>query len=124
LAEDYADIYIPLAYSLRTAGFDVTVAENGQQAIDTAWAARERGEPFDVVLMDMQMPVVDGYRATGQLRQRGYDLPIIATTAHALQSDREQCLKVGCDDYIAKPLKLNRLIELIRKCRRRVTAVP
>jgi CheY-like chemotaxis protein len=117
LAEDYADISIPLSYSLRHAGFEVIVAENGEKAIDEAWSARTSGEPFDVILMDMQMPVVDGYTAVRELRQRGYDLPIIATTAHAMESDRKKCQEVGCDDYLAKPLQAHVLIDLIRRYR-------
>jgi CheY-like chemotaxis protein len=100
---------------LKNAGAKVTVAENGQQAFELALAMQESGDPFDVVLMDMQMPVVDGYAATKRLREWGYDRPIIAITAHALESDRQKCLAVGCDDYVAKPLDMTKLIELIRR---------
>jgi PAS domain S-box-containing protein len=121
LAEDYPDIQRPVTYMLKNAGARVTVAENGQQAFDLAVAMHRGNDPFDVVLMDMQMPVVDGYAATKQLREHGYDRPIIAITAHAMESDRQKCLAVGCDDYVAKPLDMTKLIKLIRgHCRRSV----
>jgi CheY-like chemotaxis protein len=96
----------------------VSVAADGRQAVEMARAAEASDEPFDLILMDMQMPVLDGYDATKQLRDHGYDRPIIAITAHAMESDRHKCLAVGCDDYVAKPLDMTKLIQLIRSfCR-------
>ena len=84
LAEDNRDTQRVMSLRLAAAGFEVTPAPNGQAAVDLALAAEAAGRPFDVILMDMQMPVLDGYEATRTLRGAGYRHPIIAVTAHAL----------------------------------------
>ncbi|HEX5054445.1 MAG TPA: ATP-binding protein [Planctomycetota bacterium] len=97
---------------LRKAGAEVVVVQDGATACAAVLAA-ERGEPFDLVLMDMQMPIMDGYAATRALRRDGYTRPIVALTARAQDSDREQCLAAGCTAYLSKPLSLAELVRTV-----------
>jgi CheY-like chemotaxis protein/HPt (histidine-containing phosphotransfer) domain-containing protein len=94
-------------------GHDVTVANNGKEAID----ALDRGR-FDVILMDVQMPELDGLEATRQIRAReqgsGCHVPIVAMTAHALKGDRERCLGSGMDEYVSKPIRERQLLAAMR----------
>ena len=100
---------------LRNAGAQVTAVENGRLAIGAALAAREAGEPFDAILMDMQMPVMDGYTATRQLRAQGYTAPIVALTAHTMSEDCQKCLNAGCDDYLSKPFEHRTLLQIVAR---------
>ncbi|MHB1033345.1 MAG: PAS domain-containing hybrid sensor histidine kinase/response regulator [Pirellulales bacterium] len=113
LAEDGLDNQRLISFILRKAGARVILAENGKIACDRIAAAAKSGESFDAVLMDMQMPVLDGYEATRRLRALGYRGPIIALTAHAMVGDREKCLEVGCDDYLSKPIDRERLLMVL-----------
>jgi two-component system, sensor histidine kinase and response regulator len=94
---------------------DATVAESGRHAVDLF---RDRGDAFDLILMDVQMPGMDGLETTGAIRQMekpGRRIPIVAVTARAMQGDRDRCLEAGMDDYLAKPLHPADLIALLRR---------
>jgi PAS domain S-box-containing protein len=106
---------------LVTAGVALRMADNGRQALD--WLERE---PFDLVLMDCQMPVMDGYAATRALRQqpKWCDLPVIAMTANAMVGDREKVLAAGMNDHIAKPIKVDELFATLARWIRRAPGRP
>ncbi len=112
LVEDGIDNQGLLSHHLRKAGAVVSVASNGKEGIEHVAASLRVGQPFDLILMDMQMPVMDGYTATRTLREQGVTLPIVALTAHAMSGDRERCIEAGCDAYQTKPVLRDRLIEL------------
>ena len=115
LAEDGPDNQRLISLLLRKAGARVDIAENGEVACQKALAAHQSGEPFDIILMDMQMPVMDGYEATKALREANYEGPIIALTAHAMKHDLQKCLDAGCDDYQAKPVDRRTLLRIVEK---------
>ena len=120
VAEDGPDNQRLISYVLGKVGAQVTLAENGDVAVRLAVAAAERRRsgdppaPFDVILMDMQMPVLDGYQATRALREKNIRTPIIALTANAMEGDRQKCLDAGCDDYASKPINRKALVASIQ----------
>jgi CheY-like chemotaxis protein len=91
-------------------GFDVTVAEDGQMGVDLAGQ-----QAPDIILMDMSLPVLDGWTATRALKagQATQSIPVIALTAHAMAGDRDKAIEAGCDDYDTKPIDFPRLLEKI-----------
>ena len=97
-----------IGLALRRAGATVTLAENGQAGVELALR-----EPFDLILMDIQMPVMDGYTATRLLREHGLKLPVIALTAHAMANDAAKCLEAGCSGYLSKPVNIDLLIDTV-----------
>lgn len=107
---------------LQNAGADVETADNGQIAVEKTLRLMQ-SRPisqglkagYDLILMDMQMPVLDGYSAAKQLRKSGYREPIVALTAHALSEDRQKCLSAGCDDVATKPIEKTQLINICHK---------
>jgi len=90
---------------------DVLVANNGLEAIEIC----QNNDAIDLILMDIKMPLMDGYEATKEIKKIRPNLPIIAQTAFALLGDKNKSLENGCDDYISKPVKKDVLINLIRK---------
>ena len=115
LVEDSPDNQLLIGHFLRGLGAEVQVADNGQVGLDLALNAEADGQPFDLILMDMQMPVLDGYSAVRRLRGLGYSQPIVALTANAMGGDQQKCLAAGCDDYATKPINRPQLFELIVK---------
>src|SRR3954451_10264590 len=102
-------------------GFEVLTAENGEQGYETAVA-----EQPDIILMDLEMPIVDGWEATRRLKSNPEtrDIPVIAFSAHALAGEREKALAAGCDDFETKPIEFDRLVATIRRILPARTASP
>jgi len=109
LAEDHRDMHFTLRASLEGAGATVESAKDGLEAVDRALSA-----PFDVVLMDLRMPNMDGLQATRALRRKGYLVPVIALTADPATLRRAEALDAGCDACLSKPFKVDDLIASIR----------
>ncbi len=108
VAEDEEGSQILAERILKKFGLEVVIAADGKEAIEKALR-----ESYDLILMDIQMPVMNGYKAARKLRQEGITTPIIALTAHAMPGDREECLNAGCDGYISKPFELKELRKVL-----------
>ena len=106
LVEDAEDNQFLIQQFLSRTGAIIEIANNGEEGVEKAL-----GGDFEVVLMDIQMPRVDGYQATTRLRAAGFTKPIIALTAHALNEERERCLKTGCNSHLTKPIDRRQLIQ-------------
>lgn len=110
VVDDGADNRRLLDVVLRKAGVGVTLACDGGEAVVLSLEALRTGEPFDVVLMDLQMPRLDGYEALAELREAGYASPVVALTANAVQGERERCLASGFDGFLTKPIDREALL--------------
>jgi CheY-like chemotaxis protein len=108
LVEDSADIQLLLSHFLCTAGAKVATAINGQEAVEKALT-----NDFDLILMDLQMPVMDGYEAIKVLRERKYTRPVVALTAHAMKEERLRCLDMGFDEHLGKPVARETLLRTV-----------
>ena len=113
LVEDGVDNQRLIAHHLRKAGAEVVIAGNGAIAIERIECASADNAPFDLILTDMQMPIMDGYALARALRARGCALPIVALTAHAMPDAQAECLRAGCDAYTTKPIDK---VELLKLC--------
>lgn len=111
IAEDteFSDYYLTVV--LKRISEKVFHATNGRQALNLM----HENPDIDLILMDIKMPDIDGYEATRQIRKFNTDVLIIAQTAYAMPEDREKALKAGCDEYLAKPIKKQQLINIIQK---------
>lgn len=114
VAEDGPDNRKLLELILGRLGAEIEMVDNGADAVELALAASRKGRPFDLILMDMQMPRMDGITATTELRRNDYAGPIVALTADARGSHREECLRAGCTEYLEKPIERRRLYETLR----------
>ena len=110
LVEDNPDNRNIVRYFLERVGLQVEVAEDGKQAMEMIPLTS-----YDMILMDMQMPIYDGYSTTSTLRKNGCTLPIVAITAHAMIGDEERCLEAGCNAYLTKPIEAARLVALVSR---------
>jgi two-component system, sensor histidine kinase and response regulator len=123
LAEDNPVNQLLATRLLEKRGHHVIVAHNGTDAL----AALDR-QRFDLVLMDLQMPEMDGFEATAAIRERekggGFHIPVIALTAHAMKGDREKCLAAGMDGYLTKPIRTHELDDILEECVSRRSASP
>lgn len=108
IVDDSSDNQRLIRHYLAKKQIECSFADNGKEAMEKALS-----ESFDAILMDMQMPVMDGYTATLNLRKQHYKVPIIALTAHAMVEDRQRCIDVGCNDYLTKPVEAVKLYQTL-----------
>ena len=111
IAEDVESNYLYLSAVLSKINAKVFWAKNGKEAVDIFFNEAD----IDLVLMDLQMPEMNGYEATQIIKEKNPRLPIIAQTAFAMSDDREKALEAGCDDYLAKPIKSKDLLSIVGK---------
>ncbi len=108
VVDDSEDLQVLMSMFLRMHGATLDVCANGAEAVEMALASA-----YDMILMDIKMPVMSGFDATAALRKKSYTGPIVAVTAHAHNEDRLRCLAAGCDDYLSKPIEQTSLLETI-----------
>ncbi|MGM0531442.1 MAG: response regulator [Bacteroidota bacterium] len=111
IAEDEESNFKYLELALRDTQVNIVRARNGKEAVTIC----NRNSNIDLVLMDIKMPGMDGLQATREIRQFAEHLPIIALTAYAMADDKDTSLKAGCNDYISKPVKRNRIFSILSK---------
>ncbi len=112
LVEDHEEIWDFLSRRLKRRGFEVAVATDGQEGVD-----KSRSESPDIILLDMNLPVIDGWTAAGMMRAdpKTANVPIIALTAHAMSGDKDKAVAAGCTDYCSKPIDFSDLLAKIDK---------
>ena len=110
IAEDNPSNQMLMKLLVKRAGYHPVVVSDGLEAVEKA-----KSQNFDLILMDMQMPNLNGYQATCALRKEGFTMPIIATTAYAMTGDAEKCIEAGCNDYLEKPISTKKLRQVLKK---------
>jgi CheY-like chemotaxis protein len=110
LADDAPDNQLLVSKFLSLAGAHTDLARDGEEAVVMALEG-----DYDIILMDIQMPILDGYQATARLRELGCKVPVVALTAHVMRSEIDKCRAAGCDDYLSKPTGMRRLVEVLHR---------
>jgi len=110
LAEDNPATQSLISIIMEQMGVDLTIVDNGQAAVEFL-----EKEEVDLVLMDCQMPQMDGFKATTQLRAKGIETPVVALTAYAREEDEEQCLAAGMNDFLSKPFRMSEMRAILQK---------
>jgi signal transduction histidine kinase len=113
VAEDTRANQFLIRRMLEPSGASLNFVDNGERAVSEVLNAAENGTPYDLVLMDMQMPIQSGYEATRRLRDAGIEVPIVALTAAAMEGDRERCISSGCTNYLSKPIARDKLLHVV-----------
>lgn len=113
VAEDTRANQFLIRRMLEPTGASMDFVEDGERAFKQALSANQDGRPYDLILMDMQMPVQSGYEATRRLREVGIEVPIVALTAAAMEGDRERCINAGCTNYLSKPIARDKLFSVV-----------
>jgi PAS domain S-box-containing protein len=124
VVDDRRDVRFLTQHILTAAGADVSLASDGIEALGLLQQAARNDQVWDVILLDMQMPRLDGYETAKRLRKLGFSNPMIALTADAMQGDRDRCLQCGCDDYLTKPIDVEALLQLVDLYLRRTEKTP
>ena len=112
ICEDQPEIRRLMGWLIEEAGGRATLIDSGEAAVDVV---QQAADDFDVVLLDIQMPRLDGYEVARRIRQLGFRKPVIAVTAAAMPTDREKCLQAGCDDYLPKPIEVDKFLSMIAR---------
>jgi hypothetical protein len=118
VVDDRRDIRFLSKMLLTKAGATIDECEDGMLAVEHITDCMTRNQCPDLILLDMQMPNLDGYQTARKLRELGYTGPIIALTADAMQGDMNECLNAGCNDYLSKPIVAKRLVDLVAELTR------
>jgi CheY-like chemotaxis protein len=111
VVEDTKTNQIVIQLMLSRLGYNVTLADNGKQAVELI----KNDEQFDLIFMDISMPVMDGIEATKQIRAKSLSVPIIALTAHTMDDDKDECLKAGMNEFMLKPMRINEISSVIER---------